>query len=96
MLPKNREPFHPGEILSEEFLTPLEITQARLADELNMTRAQVSEICNGKRGITPKTALKLSDAFGTTPEYWLNGQRNYDLWVAMQDHEPIKRFSEVA
>jgi len=76
-IPKN--PPHPGEVLLEDFLKPLAITQARLADHLGITAAHVNEIVNGKRGITPATAWLLSEAFNTSPQLWLNLQMLHDL-----------------
>jgi antitoxin HigA-1 len=97
-LPKYRPPTHPGEMLLEEFLKPLGMTQVELAAKINVSYPRVNEIVNGKRGITPDTALRLSALFGTTPEVWLNGQRNWDLWHAMRapgakDLKSIKRLS---
>jgi addiction module HigA family antidote len=83
MLPKNRPPTHPGEILLEDFLNPLGMTQTELAERIHVSFPRINEIVNGKRGITPDTALRLSRLFGTTPEFWLNGQRNWDLWHAL-------------
>lgn len=85
-LPKDRPPTHPGVMLREEFLEPLRMTQTELADRIRVSYPRVNEIVNGKRGITPDTALRLARLFGTTPEFWLNGQRNWDLWQAM--HAP--------
>jgi antitoxin HigA-1 len=79
MLPKNRPPTHPGEMLLEEFLKPFGMTQTELAERIHVSFPRVNEIVNGKRGVTPDTALRLSKLFGTTPEFWLNGQRNWDL-----------------
>ena len=97
-LPKYRPPTHPGEMLLEEFLKPLGMTQVELAKKINVSYPRVNEIINGKRGITPDTALRLSALFGTTPEVWLNGQRNWDLWHAMRapeakDLKSIQRIS---
>ena len=83
-LPKSRPPAHPGEILLEEFLKPLGMSQAELAEKIKVSYPRVNEIINGKRGVTPDTALRLSALFGTTPEFWLNGQRNLDLWHALR------------
>ena len=83
MLPKNRPPTHPGEMLLEEFLRPLEMSQTELAKRIHVSYPRVNEIINAKRGITPDTALRLSRLFGTSPEFWLNGQRNWDLWHAL-------------
>lgn len=70
-------------MLLEEFLKPLGLTQTELAERIRVSYPRVNEIVNGKRGITPDTALRLAKLFGTTPEFWLNGQRNWDLWHAM-------------
>ena len=87
MLPKNRPPTHPGEMLLEEFLRPMGMTQTELAERIHVSYPRVNEIVNGKRGVTPGTALRLSKLFGTTPEFWLNGQRNWDLWHALHSDE---------
>ena len=97
-LPKHRPPTHPGEMLLVEFLEPLGMTQSRLAELIRVSYPRVNEIINGKRGITPDTALRLARLFRTTPEFWLNGQRNWDLWHAMRspdarDLEKIKPVS---
>ena len=83
MIPRHRIPSHPGEILIEEFLKPGGITQSHLAEHLGIPLQRVNEIVRGKRGISADTAWLLSQAFGTTPEFWLNLQANYDLEVAM-------------
>lgn len=75
--PKN--PFHPGEILREEFLEPAGITQAALAEQLGWTRARLNELIRGKRGITAESALDLADALGTSAKLWMNLQATYDL-----------------
>ncbi|HLG01734.1 MAG TPA: HigA family addiction module antitoxin [Acidimicrobiia bacterium] len=79
MLPRKRTPTHPGEILSEEFLKPLGLTQVALADHLDVPVQRINELVRGKRGVTPETAWLLAGAFGTTPEFWLNLQSNHDL-----------------
>lgn len=79
MLPDQRIPTHPGEILSEEFLKPLDLTQVALADHIGVPVQRVNEIVRGKRGITAETAWLLSGAFGTTPDFWINLQTSYDL-----------------
>ena len=83
-LPTNRTPTHPGEMLLEEFLKPLGMTQTELADRIGVSYPRINELVNAKRGVTPDTALRLSRLFGNTPEFWLNGQRNWDLWHAMR------------
>jgi antitoxin HigA-1 len=79
MLPENRIPTHPGEVLAEEFLAPLAITQVALAQHIGVPVQRINEIVRGKRGITPETAWLLSQAFGTSPEFWVNLQTSYDL-----------------
>lgn len=83
-LPTDRAPTHPGEMLREEFLRPLGMTQVELADRIGVSYVRVNELVNERRGVTPDTALRLAKLFGTTPEFWLNGQRNWDLWHAMR------------
>jgi len=79
MIPENRAPAHPGEILREEFLLPLGVSQVALAAHLGVPVQRVNEIVRGKRGVTPDTAWLLAQAFGTTPEFWVNLQTTYDL-----------------
>lgn len=90
MEPKKRAPTHPGEMLSEEFLKPLGITQTAFSKHLGWTHAKVNELVNGKRGITPESALCIADALKTSADLWLNLQKNYDLWQAKQNHKMIK------
>ena len=90
VLPKYRKPTHPGEILLEEFLRPLGISQAQFARHLGWTYAKLNEIIREKRGITPDTALDLSMALGTTPMFWLNLQLHCDLWEASQHKREIE------
>ncbi len=79
MLPKNRIPTHPGEILLEEYLKPLGITQVAFAQHIGVPVQRVNELIRGKRGVTPDTAWLLSQALDTTPQFWVNLQTNYDL-----------------
>ena len=72
---------HPGEILMEEFLTPLDISQYRLAKDINVPPRRINEIVHGKRRISADTALRLSRYFNTSPQFWLNLQSHYDLEV---------------
>ena len=91
-------PPHPGEMLREEFLIPVGMSQMELAKRIRVSYPRVNEIINGKRGITPDTALRLARLFGTSAEFWLNGQRNWDLWHAMRspDARVIRRIKPVA
>lgn len=73
------EPISPGEILQEEFLNPLNITAYRLAKEIRIPQSRISDILSGKRGITADTAMRFAMYFGTTPQFWLNIQNQYDL-----------------
>ena len=79
MLPENRIPTHPGEILLEEFLNPMGLSQVAFAGHIGVPVQRVNEIVRGKRGITPESAWLFAEAFGTSPEFWLNLQSNYDL-----------------
>jgi addiction module HigA family antidote len=79
MIPSHRTPTHPGEILLEEFLVPLGITQVQLAAHISVPTQRVNELIRGKRGVTPDTAWLLSKAFSTSPEFWMNLQSIYDL-----------------
>ena len=74
-----KKPFHPGEILLEEFLQPVGKTQREFAEEVGWTKAKLNELIKGKRGITAETALDLSEALGTTAKLWMNLQSTYDL-----------------
>ena len=79
VLPTHRTPTHPGEVLLEEFLVPLGITQVALAAHLEISLQRINELVREKRGVTPDTAWLLAQAFGTTPEFWINLQANFDL-----------------
>ena len=83
-IPTHREPSHPGEILREEYLIPLGITQATLAKDLEIPYQRINEILNKKRGITPSTALRLASYFKTTPDFWMNLQMCLDMYHAMK------------
>jgi addiction module HigA family antidote len=86
MLPRNRRPAAPGEILRHEFLEPLGLSQKELAEALGITRVRLSEILRGKRAITPDTAFRLARFFDTTPEFWLGLQTDVSLWDTLQAH----------
>lgn len=75
-------PIHPGEILREEFMKPLDLSANALAQRLGVTTARVNEIANERRGITADTALRLARCFSTTPEFWMNLQQRYELEAA--------------
>jgi antitoxin HigA-1 len=81
---------HPGEVLLEEFLRPLEMTQAAAAKALGMSTVRVNELVRGKRGVTADTALRLAQLFKTTPQFWMHMQANFDLKVAMARRTALK------
>jgi antitoxin HigA-1 len=85
-LPKNRPPVHPGEILLKDFIEPYGLTQTEAAKRLGISFVRLNEIVNGRRGITPDTALRLERLFGASAAFWLNGQRDWDLWHVL--HSP--------
>ena len=95
LLPENRIPTHPGEVLLEEFLIPMEISQVTLARHLSIPVQRVNEIVRGKRGVTPDTAWLLAQAFGTTPEFWMNLQMAYDL-ARSKPNQRVERLMAVA
>lgn len=82
MIPKNRPPTSAGEILLEEFLKPMGMTQTALAEEMSVPLQRVNTLINGKRAVTADTALLLSEIFGTSPEFWMNLQAQRDLYEA--------------
>ena len=84
LIPTNREPTHPGEMLLEEFLIPMGITQKDLAKAIHVPYQRVNEIINKKRGVTPSTALRLAKFFGVSEEFWINLQLRWDLYKAKQ------------
>ena len=90
MIPAHRIPTHPGEIVREEFLKPLGVTQVALAAHLGIPLQRVNELVRGKRGVTPQTAWLLAQAFETTPEFWLNLQAAYDL-ARNRPARPVQR-----
>ena len=88
---------HPGEVLREEFLKPMGISQYRLAKAIGVPAMRISEICAGKRSITADTALRLARAFGTTPGFWLGLQADYDTEEAEKTaHESLARITPLA
>jgi len=84
-----RNPFHPGEILLEEFLEPAGITQTAFAETLGWTRARLNELINGKRGITADAALDLAEALGTSPKVWMNLQATWELAQAERRRQKV-------
>ena len=97
-LPTKRPPTHPGEMLLLEFLEPLALTQVELAQRIGVPFQRVNQIVKGKRAVTPDTALRFAQLLGTTPEFWLNLQQNWDLYEALKTSskeishiKPLKR-----
>lgn len=87
MLPAKRITTHPGEVLQEEFLTPMGITQSALARHLGLTHHVVCDIVNGKRRVTPRIAIMLSQALGTSADFWMGLQADYDVTALMRTRE---------
>ena len=83
-VPTHRPPTHPGEMLLEEFLTPMAISQRELAEGIHVPYQRVNEIIHGRRGITPSTALRLARFFGMSADFWMNVQLRWDLYYAQQ------------
>lgn len=96
MLPKNRPPTHPGEMLLKEFLEPLGITQSALAHHLKWPYARLNEIINGRRGVTAASAIAFGEALGTGPNFWMNLQQDWDLWHNLLNHKPVTCLKKVA
>jgi len=91
-VPLHGPPTHPGEMLLEEFLKPMGLSQQDLADGIRVPYQRVNEIVNGKRGITPSTALRLAKFFGMSPDFWMNLQLRWDLYEAREaEGDELKR-----
>ena len=84
MIPSHRPPTHPGEMLLEEFLKPMKLTQMTAADKMGISPNRLNELVNGKRGVTADTALRLARLLKTTPEFWMNLQNACDLYDARE------------
>jgi addiction module HigA family antidote len=99
-IPTNRPPTHPGEMLLEEFLNPMGLTQRELADAIHVSYQRVNDIVNGRRGITPSTALRLAKYFNMSADFWMNVQLRWDMYFAQQDEikvlETIQPLTSVA
>ena len=91
MLTTKRKPVSVGEILTEEFMVPLTLTQGALAEAMGVPRKHVNELCNDRRRVTAATALILSRVFGNSADFWLNIQRRTDLWEALHDNTERQR-----
>lgn len=98
-IPTDRVPTHPGEMLLEEFLKPMGLTQRELAEAIRVPYQRVNELVNGRRGLTPSTALRLAKFFGTSAAFWLNLQQRWDLYHAyvaeVEALKKIKKLKEV-
>ena len=91
-VPTHRSPTHPGDMLREEFLRPMGITQRELANAISVPFQRVNEIINGRRGVTPSTALRLEKYFGVSAGFWLNLQMRWDLyWAQESEKESLKK-----
>ena len=88
-IPTNRTPTHPGEMLLEEFLNPMGLTQRELADNIHVPYQRVNDIVNGRRGITPSTALRLAKFFNMSADFWMNVQLRWDLYFTKQDENHV-------
>lgn len=96
-IPTNRKPIHPGEMLIEEFLKPMKITQKHLSHSIHVPFQRINELVNGKRGITPSTALRFSAFFGNTPDFWMNLQQRWDLyWAKEKEDKELNRIKSIA
>ena len=94
-VPTHRSPMHPGEMLLEEFLEPLGITQRELADAIHVPYQRINELVNGRRGVTPSTALRLGQYVGMSPGYWMNLQLRWDLYHAKREEAAeLKRIKQ--
>jgi addiction module HigA family antidote len=91
MLTTTRKPATVGEILVEEFMQPLGLTQAALAEAMGVQRKHVNELCNDRRNVTAATALILARVFGNSPDFWLNTQRRTDLWEVTHNPNDMAR-----
>ena len=83
-IPSHRQPTHPGEMLLEEFLNPMKITQRELSQAIHVPYQRVNELINGRRGMTPSTALRLGKYFGMSAGFWMNLQLRWDLYHAQR------------
>jgi addiction module HigA family antidote len=86
-IPKFREPTHPGKMLVEEFLAPMSITQRELSEAIHVPYQRINEIVNGRRGVTPSTALRLAKFFNMSEDFWMNIQLRWDLYHAKNSEE---------
>jgi antitoxin HigA-1 len=95
-IPTHREPTHAGEMLLLEFLEPMHLTQRDVAKGIGVPYQRINELVNGRRGVTPSTALRLAKFFNTTPDFWLNLQQRWDLYQANRnEQEALSRIKPV-
>ena len=95
-IPTTREPTHAGEMLLLEFLEPMHLTQRDVAEGIGVPYQRINELVNGRRGVTPSTALRLAKFFNTTPDFWLNLQQRWDLFQANRnEQEALRRIKPV-
>lgn len=98
MLKRKLPPSHPGEVLRDMFIKERDLTITEVAKGLNVARANLSAVINGHLGISPELAIKLSEAFGNTAQFWVNLQKNYELWHAEQkvNRSLIRHFDKIS
>jgi addiction module HigA family antidote len=90
-IPTQRTPTHPGEMLLEEFLIPMGLSQRELAEAIRVPYQRINEVINGRRGMTPSTALRLAKYFDVSPDFWMNLQLRWDLYHAQKSETPTLR-----
>jgi antitoxin HigA-1 len=88
-VPTHRDPTHPGEMLLEEFLVPMNMTQRELASSIHVPYQRINDLVNGQRGVTPSTALRLARFFGNSPDFWMNLQLRWDLYFTRQSENKV-------
>ena len=88
-IPTSRTPTHPGEMLREEFLVPMKLTQRQLADGIHVPFQRVNDIVNGRRGVTPSTTLRLAKFFGMSADFWMNMQLRWELYFVQQEEKGV-------
>lgn len=95
-VPTHREPTHPGEMLLEEFLKPMALTQRHLAEGINVPYQRINELVNRKRGMTPSTALRMAKFFGTSADFWMNLQLRWDLFqTGIAEAEELRQIRRI-
>lgn len=94
-VPTHEPPVSPGEMLAEEFMKPLGLTQGELAERMGIDRPALNAIIRGRRAVTPRMALRLAKVFGTTPDFWINGQLTLDLYNAQHDESEMAAVNKI-